>query len=138
MINHYQKKISQGAKKLAEDLDNAGDYLWVLLSNKNLKSGNIVKQHSLGDYTVDFYFPDEKVAIIIVNEELYTFFGLESDYDRDNYLESLEVEVLRFETKQVLEDGAAIIDEVNEALEKQRINIANQTAVDLKEDYLLN
>ncbi len=61
--------------------------------------GIIIKKHNkYRDYnTVDFYCPSEKLAVELDGAEHYTPEGSDYDEERDKYINSLSINVLRYE-----------------------------------------
>ena len=92
--------------------------LWEALKDKKLEGRKFRRQHSIGYYIADFYCPSEKLIIELDGQHHYTLEGKEKDIERDTHLALLQLKVLRFENKEVLEN-------LNEVLKKIKLNLYN-------------
>jgi very-short-patch-repair endonuclease len=77
--------------------------LWEVLKDKKLCGRKFRRQHSIGYYIADFYCTSEKLIIELDGQHHYTREGIEKDTERDAHLEEMNIKVLRFENKDVLE-----------------------------------
>ena len=55
---HNNKRLLSLRKKLRSNLTPAEAFLWKHLKAKQLDNKKFVKQHSIGNYIVDFYCPE--------------------------------------------------------------------------------
>jgi very-short-patch-repair endonuclease len=90
------KKIS-GAEKIID----TEKVLWVMLNAAGIGGGKFYRRHSIGRYTVDFYWPAEKVAIELDAEN----FSRKNAYDktREKFLKSQGIKILRIKSEKVFE-----------------------------------
>jgi very-short-patch-repair endonuclease len=86
--------------------------LWSVLKDKKLCGRKFRRQHSIGNYIVDFYCFSEKLIIELDGQHHYTQQGIEKDTDRDSQLLQLGKKVLRFENKQVLNDLTNVLKKI--------------------------
>lgn len=86
--------------------------LWKSLQRKQLQGRKFRRQHSIGNYIVDFYCTTEKLAIELDGAYHFTPNQQEKDAVRDTYLESQGITVLRFENKMVFENLASVLQEI--------------------------
>ncbi len=138
MINHLQKKMTEKPKEQERGLQNARRYFWVLLQNKKLKGRKFIRKYRIGECTVDFYCPEERIALILENEDLYTSFSLESDCEKLNVLSSLDIQVLRFDIKSVSERGSEIISRITRCYAKVNGSAVKKSEIRTKEDLSMN
>jgi very-short-patch-repair endonuclease len=87
---------------LRKNMTEAELILWQVLKDKKLKGRKFRRQHSIGHYIVDFYCPSEKLIVELDGQHHYTIEGIEKDKDRDSHLALMDIKVLRFENKEVL------------------------------------
>ncbi len=73
--------------------------LWNYLKNKQLDGRTFHRQHSIGNYVVDFFCAVEKLAVELDGAGHFTNVGLEDDEARDAFLAKQGVRVLRFENR---------------------------------------
>jgi hypothetical protein len=58
-----RKELEPYRKALRNNSTSAEIFLWDFLKNKKLAGRKFRRQHSVGNYILDFYCPDEKLAI---------------------------------------------------------------------------
>ena len=86
--------------------------MWTYLQKKQLKGRKFRRQHSIGNYIVDFYCPSEKLAIELDGQYHYTPAGILKDQERDAYLKKMGIKVLHFENVEVFHDLEALLEKV--------------------------
>ena len=89
----------------------AENVLWQHLRRHQLRGLGFRRQHSIGQFIVDFYC--KKARLVIEVDGLIHQYQEEEDSIRQQYLESLELKVLRFSNDTVLDN----IDEVLKQIE---------------------
>lgn len=72
--------------KLRNNLKPAEAKLWTYLQRKQLDGRKFRRQHSIGNYIVDFYCPSERLAIELDGQGHYTPAGQEYDTERTMFL----------------------------------------------------
>jgi len=83
--------------------------LWKHLRGKQLLGFKFRRQFGVGPYIVDFYSPPAKLAIEIDGD---THFGPEAeqrDKRRQEFIESFEIEILRFTNSEVMKNIEGVI-----------------------------
>ena len=93
--------------------------LWNILKSKNLDGRKFRRQHSIGNYIVDFCCPSEKIIIELDGDPHGEYHKIEEDKNRDKYLESLGFIVLRFENRFVFQDPEYLKREIGKVLTKR-------------------
>ena len=101
-------------RNLRNNLTPAEAFLWTVLKNKALQGRKFRRQHSIGKYIVDFYCSAEKLAIELDGADHFTPEGESYDKQRDAYLASLGITVLRFENEQVFENLPSVLQEITD------------------------
>ena len=99
-------------KKLRSDLTPAEAKLWKYLSKSQLEGRKFRRQHSIGNYIVDFYCPTEKLAIELDGSVHNDINADEYDQERELILKEFGVKVIRFENKDVFEDPDQILETI--------------------------
>ncbi len=114
---HDNPKMKDKRRQLRQNLTPAEASLWKMLKGKQLMSRKFRRQHSIGHYIVDFYCAEERL-IIELDGEVHKY---QSDYDfeRTQYLESLNYKVIRFENRLVLETPEAVLNAITDAFTKE-------------------
>jgi len=93
--------------------------LWDILKSKNLDGRKFRRQHSIGNYIVDFCCPSEKLIIELDGDPHGEYHKIEEDANRDKYLESLGFAVLRFENRFVFQDPEYLKNEIRKVFNKK-------------------
>lgn len=107
-----KKSLKQIRKELRNNPTPAEDYLWQYLKGKQLLGKKFRRQHSFGDFIMDFYCPDAKLAVELDGAPHFTEEGKKSDQERDAVLESYGIQVLRFQNKLVIGDVDAVLEKI--------------------------
>lgn len=109
---HNKPILKQIRKDLRNNLTPAEAELWKHLKNSALEDRKFRRQHSVGTYVLDFYCPQESLAIELDGQGHFSTAGQEQDAERDAYLDSLGIKVLRFENKYVFTHLEEVLDEI--------------------------
>ena len=99
-------------KKLRNNSTPAEAKLWTLLQKSQLEGRKFRRQHSVGNYIVDFYCPSEKLAIELDGEVHYNEQAQLRDTERTLFLNNYGINVIRFENKLVFENTEWVLGEV--------------------------
>jgi very-short-patch-repair endonuclease len=91
-------------KSLRRSLTPAEASLWKAIKNGKLDGRKFRRQHSVGNYVLDFYCSAEKLAIELDGEVHFQDQAFEADFQRTIYLQSLDIKILRFENRSVFEE----------------------------------
>ena len=106
-------------KELRNNLTPAEAKLWTLLKGKQMNGRKFRRQHSVGNYILDFYCPSERIAIELDGQGHFEVSQAEYDYERDLFLEAFGIRVLRFENKWVWNNPDGLLEEVKSYFGKQ-------------------
>ncbi len=74
------------------------------------------RQHSVGNYILDFYCPERKIAIEIDGSQHFENKALKYDAKRTLYLESLGILVLRFTNADINTNIKGVLMKILDAL----------------------
>ena len=105
----YNKNLKQPSRELRKNMTDAELLLWSRLRKKQVKGVQFYRQKPLGNYIVDFYCPAANLIVEVDGGQHYTDEGKTKDRERDNYLASLDLKVLRFSNSDVLKEIAAVL-----------------------------
>ncbi|HEY4787623.1 MAG TPA: endonuclease domain-containing protein [Bacteroidales bacterium] len=97
---------------LRKNLTEAELVLWMVLKDKKVEGRKFRRQHSIGNYIADFYCASERLIIELDGQHHFTSEGIEKDSDRDNHLSKMNIRVLRFENKEVLNHLTDVIKKI--------------------------
>src|SRR5690606_12998576 len=116
---HTRKEIKEFRKELRNHLTPAGAFLWKYLKSKRFEGRRFTKQHSIGNFIVDFYCPSEKMIIELDGNVHNNQIAEDYDKKRTLYLNSLGYKVLRFENKMVFDNLDSVLMEIKDSFLKR-------------------
>ena len=117
-LNNH-KYLKKYRKELRSNPTKAESQLWKALQKKQLEGRKFRRQHSLGNYIVDFYCPKEKLIVELDGQVHNNFVNEEYDTKRTKYLESLGLKVLRFENHLVFEQLYMVLEAIKIEFEEK-------------------
>ena len=100
---HNRKYLESYRKKLRKSLTPAEATLWKNLQNRNLKGRKFRRQHSIENYIVDFYCPEERLVVELDGQVHNNPIAQENDRTRTEKLNEIGIKVIRFENKMVFD-----------------------------------
>ena len=109
---HNINALKDNRKNLRNSLTPAEAMLWTLLKNCQLENRKFRRQHSVGPYVLDFYCPAENLCIELDGEGHFNEASFEYDTARTEYLNSLNIKVIRFENKDIFEKREGVLEEI--------------------------
>lgn len=107
-------------QSLRNQATNAEGFLWSKIKN-SFSGYKFRRQHGIGNYIVDFYCPKVSIAIELdgeVHREKY-----ESDIERDKFLNSQGIEVLRYRNEQIMKNVEGVLEDIVEHCKKREKNL---------------
>jgi very-short-patch-repair endonuclease len=93
--------------------------LWNILKSKNLNGRKFRRQHSIGNYIVDFCCPSEKLVIELDGNPHGEYHNIEKDKKRDQYLEGPGFSILRFENRLVFQEPEYVKNEIRKTFKRK-------------------
>ena len=103
-------------RKLRKNMTAAEVALWLMIKNKQLDGERFLRQYSIGHFVVDFYCPKYKLAVELDGEVHFTEEAAAYDAKRTAYLNSVGVQVVRFENFEVFQYPMRTLDEIRKYL----------------------
>ncbi len=87
-------KLTGNAKALRKNMTKEERHLWY--DFLKVLPVTVNRQKVIGKYIVDFYIATSKIVIEIDGSQHYEDKGMETDAQRDEFLNNLEIRVLRY------------------------------------------
>jgi very-short-patch-repair endonuclease len=115
---HNLQRLKERRIELRSSLTPAEAYLWTRLQGSKLAGKKFRRQHSIGQYIVDFYCAEERLAVELDGTPHFTETGIEYDKQRTEYLNSLGIRVIRFENVEVFELTEEILEKIKKCFKK--------------------
>lgn len=94
---HNRKSVKDLRQALRHSPTEAEARLWSKLRRSQLAGKKFRRQHSVGNYILDFYCPEVRLAVELDGSVHSHPVAAERDIARTRFLEELNVRVLRFE-----------------------------------------
>jgi len=107
--------MQERRRQLRKNLTPAEAALWKKLQRKQLGE-RFLRQYSIGYYVVDFYCPKYKLAIELDGKVHFNEEQQEYDKNRTEFLNSVEVNVIRFENCEVFKNTELVLERIKENL----------------------
>lgn len=108
-----RKYLKTFRKHLRSNLTPSEAFMCLLLKGKKLDNLKFRRQHSIGKYIVDFYCPKKKIAVELDGA---SHNGREEyDYNRDLFIQSFGITVLRFKNHEVFNDTEGVLEAIRQA-----------------------
>jgi len=111
---HSRQDFKGFRQQLRQNLTPAEAFLWNQLKSKKLEGKRFTKQHSIGQYIVDFYCASEKLVIELDGEIHNNPDAQDYDLIRTKLLSALGYKVIRFENRMVFENLSSVLKEIKD------------------------
>lgn len=110
-MNHLNnKKLTENSKKLRREMTKQERHLWYDFL-KQLPI-TIHRQKTIGNYIVDFYVAEKRIAIEIDGEEHFSEERMKKDSLRTAELNKLGIRVIRYTNRDVTADFENVCDDI--------------------------
>lgn len=111
---HTKKELSERRRELRRTMTPAEAFLWNHLKAKKLDGRRFTRQHSIGNYVVDFYCASERLIVELDGEVHQNPQAMEYDAKRTLYFEQLNYTVIRFENKMVFDFLPSVLTDIKD------------------------
>ncbi len=112
---HNRLELKSYRKDLRNHLTPAEAELWKYLKDSQLKGKKFRRQHSIKNFIVDLYCPEERLVKELDGQGHLQLYGAKNDDERDTVLKNMGIRVLRFENKEIFKN----LDQVLETIQSQ-------------------
>lgn len=109
---HNRKELTPNRKALRNNATPAETILWKALQKSQLAGKKFRRQHSVGAYILDFYCPEEHLAVELDGQQHFTEAGQGYDQERTRYLAALNIRVIRFENDKVFHHFDEVLKDI--------------------------
>jgi very-short-patch-repair endonuclease len=111
-------ELKEYRRNLRNNSTSAEAVLWTYLQKSQLEGRKFRRQHSVGNYILDFYCPSEKLCVELDGAGHFTEEGLLYDTERTEYLNSVGIKVIRFENKSVFDSVNYVLEDIKACFRK--------------------
>lgn len=91
--------------------------LWRHLRGKQVLDVRFYRQRPIGDYIVDFYSPSTRLVVEVDGSQHFDESGISRDAERDAFLRTQGVEVMRFSNLEVLKNVEGVVAPIQSKVE---------------------
>ena len=109
---HNRTDKKELRKNLRRALTPAEAELWKSLQRSKLDGRKFRRQHSVGPYILDFYCPEESLAIELDGDGHYDPVQQFHDADRRKFLKDKGIKIVRFENFLVFREPEFVLDKI--------------------------
>ncbi len=109
---HNREYLKPIRKHLRNNSTAAEATLWKILKKSQVGNYKFRRQHSIGNFIVDFYCPILQLVIELDGEPHADLNSIAFDSKRDNFLNKNEITVFRYENRWVYEYPEVIIEDI--------------------------
>jgi very-short-patch-repair endonuclease len=106
------RKLKNRRQELRNNPTEAESLLWKTIQHSKLNGRKFRRQHSVGYYILDFYCPEERLAIEIDGDSHDRKDAEEYDAGRTEFLESIRIRVLRLKNEEVIKNLDAVAKKI--------------------------
>ena len=117
---HNRTTLKGFRQTLRNEATPAERTLWRLLKRSGLEGRKFRRQHSVGPYVLDFYCPEERLAIELDGSVHSDPLRATYDAEREAFLTARGTEVLRIENRWVMEQPEATGDWIVNHFERRQ------------------
>ena len=110
----YDKRLKQNSRSLRCNMTDAEQHLWQFLRRKQINDWQFYRQKPLGAYIIDFYCPAAQLVVELDGSQHFEVDHQQADQQRDVFLQSLGLRVLRFDNRQVLLETDAVLEVIRQ------------------------
>lgn len=114
---HNLRRLKERRQKLRNKATTAEAKLWRIIQHSQLEGKKFRRQHSVGYYILDFYCPEERLAIEIDGDSHEKNGHKLYDKSRTEFLDSLRIRVLRFKNEEVINNLHIVIEQIRKSFE---------------------
>lgn len=107
-----KKPLKTNRIALRKNLTSAEASLWNLLKNRQVSGRKFRRQHSIGNFIVDFCCTQEMLIIELDGNVHGEYQRIVKDENREAFLKNLGFRVVRFENKLVFTDPEFVLNEI--------------------------
>jgi very-short-patch-repair endonuclease len=118
-LKRYCPQLKENARSLRSNMTESEQRLWSRLRGKELLGVQFYRQKPLGGYIVDFYAPKASLVVEVDGSQHQEDDQVRKDAERDRFLAGLDLQVLRFDSRQVLTDTEAVMESIFRVVDKR-------------------
>lgn len=116
---HNKIELTSKRKQLRNNATQAEKLLWYELKKSQLAGRKFRRQHSIGKYILDFYCPEERLAIELDGGQHEDDKQKVHDEVRTEYLNNLRISVIRFKNTDIIFGRDLVVKKILEKIQQK-------------------
>ncbi len=116
----YNGDLKERSRQLRDNMTDAEKVVWARVRLQQINGQRFYRQKPIGDYIVDFFCPKAKLVIEIDGGQHFSKDMIDNDKIRDEFLNGLGLNVMRFTNSEVLNDIERVIEQISKIVEGKR------------------
>ncbi len=117
-------ELAEKRKDLRKNPTKAEYAFWQLVKNRHFEKKKFRRQHSIGNYIIDFYCPELALAVEIDGGYNLLPEQREADTEKDEYLKRNGIKTVRFKNEEVLQNPEGVITHLKRFVNPPRSPLA--------------
>ncbi len=109
----YSQVLKPYARELRKQMTDCERILWSKIRRKQIQGVQFYSQKPMGTFILDFYAKYPKLCIELDGGYHFTNEQQSKDLNRDTYLETLGITVLRFTNLDILQQTYAVLSKID-------------------------
>ena len=118
-MQNYKKSLKPFSRKLRAEMTDAEQLLWSRLRRKQISGLQFYRQKPIAGYIADFYCAAINLVIELDGSQHYELEDKENDLARDSVMQSLGLQVLRFDNLQILNEIDGVMNKIVQVVEER-------------------
>lgn len=133
-----RRKNIKNCRNLRRNQTDAERKLWSKLRNRQLFDIKFRRQFCIGNYILDFYSPDCKLAIEADGEQHYEDIGKKKDEIRTKELSKSGIEIIRFSDIDILNNIEGVCEAIVKVVEDRKVSPSPLSSPRRGEDVIVD
>ena len=117
----YSRKLKNSARYLRKNMTESERELWFRLRGKQLLGVQFYRQKPIGDFIVDFFAPKAKLVVEVDGSQHAEEDQKRKDKQRDDYLATRGIKVLRFNSREVLNHTDSVVSSIYRSIRERLV-----------------
>lgn len=115
-------RTSEKAKRqlLRQNMPKAEMIIWAKLKSKQIEGCKFRRQYSVGQFVIDFYCPEVKLAIEIDGDSHFQEGATQYDEERQTFIESAGIRFMRFTNDDVYTNLNGVLELITKKIQELR------------------
>jgi very-short-patch-repair endonuclease len=129
-ILSYNQDLKPYARELRKQMTDCERFLWKKIRRKQICGVQFYTQKPMGPFILDFYAKEPKLCIELDGGYHFTADQKNKDMNRDLYLTTLGIQVLRFSNLEVLQQCHEVLSTIEATILRLTSSMKNNPVVD--------